>query len=479
MDAAVTELAERILDSLPFDPNDQQTMLIAALARFVAAPAPARERVFVLNGYAGTGKTSLVSALVRALDSMSKPVVLLAPTGRAAKVFGQMAGHPASTIHRRIYRGDLLGIGMPSGPVVNVNRLKEAVYIVDEASMIGDDTEGDLRRGSLLDDLVEYVFSQPGSSMILLGDPAQLPPVGLDISPALDVARLKRGGMTVSRAVMTEVVRQQLDSGILYNATRLRRSLRRRPLAAPRFSVRRFPDIRIVEGTDLIDEVAAAYSDDGIENTLLVTRSNRSATAANMAIRNSVLYSEEEICRGERLMIAKNNYLWTLPREGLDFIANGDIATIEAIHSTENLHGFRFADVALTLPHAGVTIDCKVILDALVADTPALPADAFQRLYMARLEQATDPMRTLPQRRAQLRRDPYLNALQVKYAYAVTCHKAQGGQWKNVMVDLSGLSTPSDAPEAEMVNLYRWLYTAFTRATTRLYLINPPESWIC
>lgn len=470
--------------NLPFDPTEQQLMVIAALARFVNGQPPGNA-VFMLNGYAGTGKTSLVSALVKTMREIGAPTVLLAPTGRAAKVFSGMAGMPAYTIHRRIYR--MPGPGSPSARVaLNVNRLNGGIFIVDEASMIGDES-GEMQ-GGLLEDLLEFVFSGDRSRLVFLGDTAQLPPVGCATSPALDVERLKRAGLRVSRALLTQVVRQSSMSGILANATLLRRTMSRCEglLPVPKFRVGGYPDVIVVEGHELADTIATAYSRDGIENTLLITRSNRAAVAANSTIRAQVMYNEEELCRGERLLVAKNNYLWTRPGEGLDFIANGDVATVTAIHSTEVKDGRRFADVTLHLPHFDVELDCKIMLDVLTADTPALPPDDMNRLLYARM---TDPMlfasdTPVNRRRAAMRTDPWLNALQVKYAYAVTCHKAQGGQWTNVMVDMSGLSLPAaaDASESErreiMVTLYRWLYTAFTRATERLYLVNPPEDLI-
>jgi len=484
----VAEFAERIMLNLPFDPTPQQTVVIAGLARFCCGEPPG-DAVFLLNGYAGTGKTSVVSALVKTLREINAPTVLLAPTGRAAKVFGTMAGHSAYTIHRRIYR--MPGPGNQPGHVsLNVNRLRSGVFIVDEASMIGDEP-GEMTGASLLDDLLEFVFTGVGSRLIFLGDTAQLPPVGCPVSPALDISRLKRAGLKITRAVMTQVVRQDSQSGILFNATSLRRIMRKHPLPVPHFAVSRFDDMKLVDGYELADEIATAYARDGIENTLLVTRTNRAATAANMTIRSRVLGCEEELCRGERLLVVKNNYLWNKPADGVDFIANGDMATVTAIHRTENRHGLRFADVTLALTHLEVEIDCKIILDTLTADTPALPRGMMESLYHSRLTDPTlhSPDATMGQRMAALRTDPWFNALQVKYAYAVTCHKAQGGQWMNVMVDMSAAASspiqnhsgePADEAghENAMTELYRWLYTAFTRATSRLYLINTPDNLV-
>lgn len=477
----VSEFAERFLLNLPYDPTPQQYSLIAALSRFVAMYRPG-ESAFILNGYAGTGKTTMVGGLVRTLRDIGVRTVLLAPTGRAAKVFSAAAGLPAYTIHRRIYRMPSVTSSGGGDVSLNVNRLRDAVFIVDEASMIPDDAT-ESRGSSVLDDLLEFVYSGVNCKLIFLGDTAQLPPVGYSESPALSVGRLKRAGLRVSRAVMTGVVRQDSASGILFNATRLRRLMARPPLPEPRFSVRHHSDVRVVEGHELADEVATAYSRDGIENTILITRSNRAASAANRAIRAGVLYREEELCRGERLLVVKNNYRWSIPERGVDFIANGDMATVETVHSTEMRHGFRFADVTLRITHIDATLECKIILDALGSDTAALPPESYAGLYRARLA-APDlcrPEATMRERQAALRTDPWFNALQVKYAYAVTCHKAQGGQWPNVFVDTGGLTVQTPPregqadPAAEMLTLYRWLYTAFTRASSRLYLVNPPE----
>ena len=460
------EFAERFLMNLAFDPTGQQMSLIAALSRYCTIPDRVGS-VFILNGYAGTGKTSVVGAMVRTLREAGAPVVLLAPTGRAAKVFSAAAGVPAWTIHRRIYRMPSAGLAGASS-VLNVNRVPGTVFIVDEASMIGDhESEA---AGSLFHDLLEHVFTgAPGCRLIFLGDTAQLPPVGCETSPAMDAAVFRRLGIKVSRAVVTQTVRQGAGSGILLNATRIRRLIGHHDRDL-RPSFRLSDDVSAVEGNELIDVLSDAYSADGVDATILITRSNRMATAANLAIRSSVFFSEEELVRGERLMISKNNYLWSESVKGLDFIANGDIATVVAIHSTESLHGFRFADVTLNFPDRDVDVDCKVMLDTLTSDSASLEPSRLAQLWMERATAlGTDSMRTL-------KRDPWCNALQIKYAYAVTCHKSQGGQWKNVFVDTSGLSAPPEG--SSPVELYRWLYTAFTRATAHLYLVNPPEESI-
>lgn len=464
----INEFAERIFLNLPYDPTDQQISLIAALARFCSPVSPGYS-VFLLNGYAGTGKTSLTGALVRALREAEVPVVLLAPTGRAAKVFGRFAGFQASTIHRRIYRGTEGMMNDFSADVAD-NPLTGAVFIVDEASMIGNGS-GDPMSRNLLEDLIHYVYSGEGCRMILLGDTAQLPPVGCRESPAMSVEILKSFGLRVTKAVMTKVVRQRRRSGILYNATKLRKNMLLTPLPEPELVIDRFPDVVSVSGEELEDEISASFTENGITETLVVTRSNRQATRFNLAIRANILYREEELSREELLLVAKNNYLWSARVKGLDFVANGDTAIVDAIYGTEEKYGFRFADVNLRLPDRDLSFDCKILLDTLVSDTASLEPERYQSLYMSALNDPdlftpSTPLRT---RMRILRSDPYVNALQVKYGYAVTCHKAQGGQWKNVFVDVGYVP-----PEAyESLEFYRWLYTAVTRATDRLALINP------
>lgn len=474
------DFAEQIFLSLPYDPNEQQIELIAALARFCSPQMPS-DSVFLLNGYAGTGKTSVTGALVRALRAASVPVVLLAPTGRAAKVFGKFANFPATTIHRRIYRQNSPGSMSYVGEVAD-NNMQGAVFIVDEASMIGDDS-GSASRTSLLEDLVHYVYSGVDCRMILLGDTAQLPPVGCDRSPAMDPDVLRGFGLRVTRAVMTKVVRQDGRSGILRNATWLRKAMRHDPLPQPRLVADdSTPDVHVIAGEELLEALTAEYAERGAPNTLIVTRSNRRATQFNLGVRTEILGYEEELCVEDRLLVAKNNYLWSAKVKGLDFIANGDIATVERILGMEQKYGLRFANVVLTFPDRDVEVECKIMLDALTSDTPALDPARFNKLYTDILNDpdlftSATPMNV---RMKLLRTDPYFNALQVKYAYAVTCHKSQGGQWESVFIDMGYIP-----PEAQGLDFYRWLYTATTRATRQLFYIDPrimvngkmPEDW--
>ena len=424
----IDEFAESILLNLPYVPNDQQVQLIAALARFCSPLMPG-DAVFLLNGYAGTGKTSLTGALVRSLRDARIPVVLLAPTGRAAKVFSRFSGMTATTIHRRIYRSDGTGLGYMTGDVAD-NALSGAVFIVDEASMIGgSQTTADGGR-NLLEDLIQYVYSGEGCRMILLGDRAQLPPVGCAESPAMSVTRLTEFGLRVIHAVMTEVVRQGADSGILHNATWMRKAMHRDPLPEPRIRLKGFSDITALPGEELQDQIERSYADVGIDETIVITRSNRRAPKLN----------------------------------------TGDLAVINRVDCTEMRYGLRFADVSLTMPDRDVDLECKICLDTLLSDTPALPPDKAQRLLEGVLgdPDVFAPQTPMAYRLKASRSNPYLNALQVKYAYAVTCHKSQGGQWCDVYVDMGYIP-----PESRGLDFYRWLYTSITRATGRLYLINP------
>lgn len=474
------DLALEILANLPYTTNEQQMQVAMALARF-CLPAPevtyarSSDRVFVLNGYAGTGKTSLTGALVRALTATPIDTVLLAPTGRAAKVFGNYARRHASTIHRRIYRHALPGSNAAAA-TPRENTARNTLFIVDEASMIG---AGSDNGHNLLNDLVYYVYSGDNCRLLLLGDTAQLPPVGQESSPAMDPAVLRTMGLKVTRATLTEVARQDQLSGILANATALRRSLRGGPSDEVRpvsLDVTGVDDCRRVDGVDLPDLLDSLYRDDGIDDTIVVTRSNRSAVDFNRAIRGMVLGYEEELVPGDMLIAAKNNYFWSRGVKGLDFIANGESLRVERIIGQEVKYGLRFIDVVFSVPGAPeVEFTAKIIPDCLYSAAVALDYPVSEALFQAIYN---DPELHAPEashgeRVKAMQSSPYWNALQMKYAYAVTCHKAQGGQWKNVLVDLSYIP-----PEMVGYEFNRWLYTAVTRATTRLYLINPPDALV-
>lgn len=455
-------LAEKITAEMGFPPTEQQRALIDALSRFCSDVVPYNS-VFLLNGYAGTGKTSVVAALVKALRAMRRPTVLLAPTGRAAKVLSGFAGKKAMTIHRKIYKGlgDVAAVaGVADNPHVN------AIFIVDEASMIG---EGE--HDSLLDDLVHYVYgSGHDCRMILLGDGAQLPPVGCDRSPAMSAERLRGLGLRVTRAVITQTVRQKARSGILYNATTLRRAMNEETLPVPELRVKPFADVRAIGGEELQEALEESYARYGIDDTLLITRSNKRAMEFNLAIRKSILEKNDVISRGEPLLIAKNNYFWTSKVKGADFVANGDVVKVNKIYGTEIIGFLRFADVELSLPDRDITFDAKLILNSLNSVTAGLNPE-HEQMLMTRALAGLDPTSAADPavRRRVFHTDPYFNALRVKYAYAVTCHKAQGGQWSSVFVDMANIS--NDA--VTTLDFYRWLYTATTRARSLITYISP------
>lgn len=456
------KLAEKITEEMGFVPTEQQRALIDALARFCGDTVP-YNAVFLLNGYAGTGKTSVVAALVKALRAMRRPTVLLAPTGRAAKVLSGFAGKAAMTIHRKIYKGlgDVAAVaGVADNPHSN------AIFIVDEASMIG---EGE--HDSLLEDLAHYVYgSGHDCRMILLGDGAQLPPVGCDTSPAMSADRLRALGLRVTRAVITQTVRQKARSGILYNATMLRRAMAMEQLPVPRLRIEPFADVRAIGGEELQDALIGSYQDYGVDDTILITRSNKRAMEFNLAIRKTILEKDEVITRGEPLLIAKNNYYWTSKVKGADFVANGDVVRVNKIYGTEIIGFLRFADVELSLPDRDITFDAKLILNSLNSVTAGLNPEHEQMLLnraLAGLDSASAADPTV--RRRIFHTDPYYNALRVKYAYAVTCHKAQGGQWQSVFVDMANISNEA----VTTLDFYRWLYTATTRARTEITYISP------
>ena len=457
--------AEMVLDMMPFEPTDQQIKLVAALSRFCSAFTP-QDSVFILNGYAGTGKTSVTGVLVKALSALGIPTVLLASTGRAAKVFSGFTGRPAFTIHRKIYGSPVLGPDGRFHARVLPNPYVNTVFIVDEASMIGQDGDGD---SNLLNDLVMYVYGGMNCRLILMGDTAQLPPVGCSESPAMSPDVLRQIGLRVSRATMTRTVRQQSRSGILYNATWLRRAMLADPLPEPQIRVTSFSDVAVVDGTELEDAIQKSYSEYGEEQTIIITRSNRRAVDFNLAVRNEIYDRQEVLTRDERLVLSKNSYYWTREVEGVDFLANGEMAVVEKIYGLEQRDYSLFADVCLSLPDLGVSVDAKLNLDSLTSESATLPYEKSQAIAERALRDASALEAAPTTRRKVLRADPYYNALQVKYAYAVTCHKAQGGQWASVFVDMGYIPVEAYGN----LDFYRWLYTAVTRATRRVTFINP------
>ena len=430
----------------------------------------------ILRGSAGTGKTTLAGAIVRAMVALKQKLVLLAPTGRAAKVFSQNAGHAAYTIHRRIYRqksaGDLSAFSL------NDNLNRDTLFIIDEASMIANQGYGDSTFGSgcLLDDLMQFVYQNSDSNcrMLLIGDKAQLPPVGEDESPALLADVLRGYGMHVYECDLNQVLRQGEESGVLWNATRIRQMITHDEMTQlPKIRFAGFSDIQMVPGGELIDALSSSYYRVGVDQTIVVTRSNKRANIYNQGIRNMVLDREEELCGGDQLMIVKNNYFWTEGSKDIPFLANGDIAVVRRVRNVHELYGFRFAEVTMQFPdYDDYELTATVCLDTLTTEAPALTREQQEQLFNAVMEDYAD-IPTKPERIKKMKSDRYYNALQIKFAYAVTCHKAQGGQWAHVYLDQGYMTDDMLTPD-----YIHWLYTAFTRTTEKLFLVNWPPNQV-
>ncbi len=458
-----TQLAEIAFGALPFNPLEGQALAIYKMAEYIVAGM--WRDVFVLNGYAGTGKTSVIAALIKALAHCKIKSVVLAPTGRAAKVAGTMAQRQASTIHRRIYHMETANGNVTIR--LSANRDQNTVFIVDEASLITDSN-----RGSLLRDLIRYVYSGQGCKMILVGDTAQLPPVGQSDSPAMNLERLKQLGLAPFSHTLDVPVRQAAESGILYNATIVRQLLEnllngkasgftegQLPL-----KLDGFPDIRAVSSMDLADELSSSWSNVGAEETLIVTRSNGRANRFNQAIRNMVMYAEEPLQQGDRLVIAKNDYYWGRQNKMKTFLANGETVIVKWVGKPEKMYGRWFVDTELMLSD-GQEMSAKIMLRSLMTEGPAIPRSEMDQFFQHVIneEEGTGPTEKI----MAAMENPYYNALQAKYAYCVTCHKAQGGQWKHVYIDMGGIPA-----EAMGTDFYRWLYTAITRATEKVFLLG-------
>ena len=467
------ELKYRIRQTFGFTPTAEQEYALDVFARFMTDSDD--QVVMIMRGSAGTGKTTLAGAIVRAMAALKQKMILLAPTGRAAKVFSLNAGHAAYTIHRRIYRqksaGDLSSFNL------NDNLNRDTLFIIDEASMIANQGYSDSAFGSgcLLDDLMTFVYqSGRGSNcrMLLIGDKAQLPPVGEDESPALMADVLRCYGMRVYECDLNQVLRQGEESGILWNATQIRQMITHDEMTQlPKIRFAGFADIQMVPGGELIDALSTSYYQVGTDQTIVITRSNKRANIYNQGIRNQVLDREDELCRGDQLMIVKNNYFWTEGSKEIPFIANGDIAVVQRVRHVHELYGFRFAEVTMQLPdYDDFELTATVCLDTLTSEAPALTREQQEQLYNAVMEDYAD-VPTKPERIKKLKSDRYYNALQVKFAYAVTCHKAQGGQWAHVYLDQGYMTDDMLTPD-----YIHWLYTAFTRATEQLYLVNWPKT---
>ena len=472
------ELKYRIHSAFGHTPTREQEVAIDCFVRFMTDRRD--NAVMVLRGAAGTGKTSLSAAFVKALTTLEQKLVLLAPTGRAAKVFSLFAGQTAYTIHRRIYRQKSL----ESNFDLNYNAAQDTLFMVDEASMIANASnygESIFAGGQLMDDLVRFVYNDKNCRLMLIGDAAQLPPVGETESPALMTNVLRGYGLHVYECNLSEVLRQSQASGILWNATQVRWMMEAgKEMALPKIRFQGFTDIRNVPGDELVEQLATSYSRVGLDDTIVVTRSNKRANIYNQGFRYMVLDREDELCSGDQIMIVKNNYSLTpsLSPKGegsdvppMDFIANGDRAVVRRVRNVHEQHGFRFAEVTMTFPdYDDYELTATVLLDTLTSEAPALTREQQDLLYNKVMEDYAD----IPQKQERLkkvREDKYFNALQVKFAYAATCHKAQGGQWAHVYVDQGYMTDDMLTPD-----YLHWLYTAFTRATEQLYLVNWPKT---
>jgi exodeoxyribonuclease-5 len=466
-----SELYGKLIQSFGFEPTDGQAIVLYHLSAFLLSQK--ENPTYILRGYAGTGKTTLVKTLVKTLPYIGMRYVLMAPTGRAAKVLSSYTGQGASTIHRRIYQA----MTYPDGSIRSAraeNKFKNALFIVDEASMIGEQKE--FGGSSLLDDLLSYVFSGENCRLLLIGDTAQLPPVGSNESPALDCEYLKSEfPITAATYELTEVKRQALESGILYNATDVRQLLSQNlyEYSLPIFHLQDFDDIQKIEPETFEEMLHNAFANMSDNEAVIICKSNKRANMFNQAIRGRILNIEGEIATGDKLMVVKNNYYWTEGNPDINFIANGDMAEIRKIKHFDEMYGFRFADVELSFtdyPEAP-NVEAKILLDTLYSNSPSLTEEENKRLFAAIEEDYMD----IPNRRErykEMRKNPWFNALQVKFAYALTCHKTQGGQWSNVFIDSS-----LNLKETLEVEDLRWLYTALTRAQERVYFVNFKEEF--
>ncbi len=458
----VAESAEKLyraaLATLPFKLLDQQDEVLKRMCLFAVSDTPGD--VFVLNGYAGTGKTSLVGALIKALDAAKRKTVVLAPTGRGAKVASGMSAHPAGTIHRRLFRPDMSDAsGMRY--VVAPNQSRDTLFIVDEASLIADSKGPD----SLLAMLVKHVYSAPGCKMLLMGDEAQLPPVGQTTAYAMNPDRLRSLGLIPHCHVLDLAMRQDAESGIIHNATLMRHLLYHPDTQLqPCIDMAGFKDVRVISSRELPDELAASYSSVGQEETLIITRANWRANDFNQAIRQQVFDYDSPVSRGDRLVITKNDYFWGKQNGRNGLIANGDMAEVTWTGRTEKVYGRYFTEVELQFAD-GRIINAQLMLRSLMTKGSSIPREEMER-FMNRIMADTEGV--LSEKITAALNSPYYNALQAKYAYCVTCHKAQGGEWKHVYIDMGGIDPDALGPE-----FYRWIYTAITRATQRVYFVNP------
>lgn len=462
-------LYQLLTRSFGFIPTEGQRTVLYHLAAFLLSEKP--NPTYLLQGYAGTGKTTLVTTLVKTLPMIGMRYQLMAPTGRAAKVISGYTGKSASTIHRKLYRFQQYADGSLRMTRAE-NKAKNTVFIVDECSMISDETTNGR---SLLDDLISYVFNGENCRLLLIGDNAQLPPVGLENSPANDINVLRHEfGLTVAAYELTEVMRQEEESGILWNATALRQNLMAAPIELPLFNVNYFNDVHRIEPQEFEELLWQKFGDKTNNEAVIICRSNKRANMYNQAVRARILQEEGEISTGDKLMVVKNNYFWTDEDQKISFIANGDMIELMRINNTEEMYGFHFADVEIQLTdyQEEPNLSVKILLETLTSDSPALTQEEADRLYRAVEEDYMD----IPNKRDRykaMRQNPYFNALQVKFGYALTCHKTQGGQWPTVFLDAPYIKED----ESLQVSDLRWFYTAVTRAQKQLYFVNFEEAY--
>ena len=464
-----------LLENFGYQPTKNQLTVIGELTDFVFLKM--QKHLFVLKGHAGTGKTSVVGALVKTLPVINYDSVLLAPTGRAAKVLSNYASKPAFTIHKMIYSLQSGGDGFTRF-AIKQNKFQNTIFLVDEASMIGDGGGLSSKQWgeskSLLDDLLEFVYAGINCKLILIGDTAQLPPVGMELSPALDEDFLYTSyHLNIEFNSLDEVVRQEKNSEILTNATYIRNKIAADNNDLPLFNSVNKSDVKTIPGLELEDYLNDAYSKFGDDNVMLITRSNKRANLFNLQIRARIKWLEDELAAGDYMMVVKNNYYWLTDDSKAGFIANGDIVEVLKIGGEEEIYGFRFTTVTIRMIDypSEPNIEVKILLDSILSESPSLPQDKFRELYDAVSEDyADEPNRK--KRNELIRKNPYYQALQVKFAYAITCHKSQGGQWDAIFLDQGYLTD-------EMINLeyLRWLYTAITRAKKELYLVNFNEQF--
>jgi len=457
-----------IVRNIGYEPTNDQSKVVDILSKFILPMS--ENQILIVDGHAGTGKTTLIKALVYSLEEMKISYELMAPTGRAAKVISSYCNRPAFTIHKKIYRQKDKSLGFGNF-VLNFNTHKNAIFIVDEASMISNQTyeNSNFGSGNLLNDLISFVFSKPNCKLVLVGDTAQLPPVGTILSPALNIKEVESFSYNTIKVSLKQVVRQEENSGILKNATSIRNNIENKN---NNLNIIECVDVERITGVDLIEKLNESYNKKGIQESIVICRTNKQANQYNQGIRNRILYREEEISQGDLLMVVKNSYNWLPENSPTSFIANGDIIKICRIHKFEEMHGFRFCEATIKLiDFSDFEIRVYLMLDSISAEGPTISKEQANNLYNSVLNDYSDE-KSFSKRYEKLRSDKYFNALQVKFAYAITCHKAQGGQWEHVYLDSSFFSNMQID-----IEYLRWLYTAFTRSTKNIFLVNFPDNF--